>query len=142
MNKIGIIGGAGPLASALLYESLVRESYSQGRKVPEILLLNYPFVRGNTEATLLTQLGTCIDTLVENGCKASILACNTMHLLLQRLSVAALEFHSLPKLVLQEAKRHKSYRLLVLATQTTCCSGLYHDPECQILFPQKASSSW
>ena len=46
MKKLGIIGGAGPLASALLYETLIQESYALGRQVPEIVLINYPFSRG------------------------------------------------------------------------------------------------
>lgn len=87
MKKLGIIGGAGPLASALFYETLVHECYRLQYPLPEMLLLNYPFNRELTPeekrengATLHMELLHCLNTLETVGATVAILVCNTLHL--------------------------------------------------------------
>ena len=132
MKKLGIIGGAGPLASALLYETLVQESYCQGNQLPEILLINYPFTRGLTlqegkdnGKILENELHYCVNTLVQNGVEVGLIACNTLHLYINQLKQVPLSFFSLPDLVVQKAREKGHGRLLILGTQNTCRSLLY-----------------
>jgi aspartate racemase len=143
MKKIGIIGGAGPLASALLYESLV---YEAGAKVPEIFLINYPFTRGltleegarnghkNKEEILY-----CIDALQRLGADIALLACNTLHLILKEIP-PSLPFFSLPGLVEKAARAGGHKRLLILGTQNTCRKELYRFAGCEALYPHDQST--
>jgi len=142
MKKLGIIGGAGPLASALFYETLIHESYSLGRDVPEIVLLNYPFTRGlslqegrENELRLKDELNYCIQNLVNFGVEVAVLACNTLHLILKKLSHASIQFHYLPEIVVRAAKEKAHHRLLILGTQNTCHSHLYQVAAIQPLYP-------
>lgn len=142
MKKVGIIGGAGPLASALFYELMIQESCHQGRPVPEILLLNFPFTRGLTvqegkEHALILQdeLRYCVKSLRRHAVDIGVVTCNTLHLYLQKVPTQAIAFLSLPQLVMQEAKSQGHRRLLILGTQNTCQGHLYNDPELTMLYP-------
>lgn len=142
MNKVGIIGGAGPLASSLLYQKMVEESYRHALPVPEIILINYPFTRGLTlkegegnASILQKELRYCINQLAQQGVEIGMIACNTLHLYLDRLSIHSPLFVSLPQLVMEEAKKRGDQRLLLLATQNTCQSSLYKDQDLNFLYP-------
>lgn len=142
MKKIGIIGGAGPLASALLYETLIYESYSLGRKVPEIVLLNFPFTRGlSLEEGLInkqkiqSELNYCVQFLANSGVELAILACNTLHLFLKSEVHPSIQFYSLPELVLNLAQKKHHHRLLILGTQNTCRSNLYENGKIETIYP-------
>ena len=132
MKKLGIIGGAGPLASALFYETLISESYARRKEVPEIFLINYPFTRGmslderkDNEDIIINELAYCIKVLVQNGAEMAVLVCNTLHLFLKKLSNESLQFHSLPETVITAARERNHRCLLVLGTENTCHSHLY-----------------
>lgn len=134
MKKLGIIGGAGPLASALFYETLVHECYRLKQPLPEMLLLNYPFIRGLTpkekkenRSLLQKELLHCLDILQRGGVEATVLVCNTLHLELALLPQHALHFFPIPELVLREIKERGGRRLLLLGTQNTCLSPLYQE---------------
>jgi aspartate racemase len=142
MKKLGIIGGAGPLASALLYETLVRECYSQGVQVPEILLINYPFTRCLTleerkeNANILhRELQAAIRTLEHHGVDLGLLACNTLHSFLKRLIPTEIPFLQLPELIIKEAVRKNHNHLLIVGTQNTCNQGLYDHPLISSIYP-------
>ena len=142
MKKIGIIGGAGPLASALLYETLVQESYALRRQVPEIVLINYPFTRGlscqegKTNAQAIhAELSYCMQFLTQSGVELGILACNTLHLFLEEQSPSSFPFYHIPQLVVKAARSQCHHRLLILATQHTCRSNLYQMEGIQPLYP-------
>ncbi len=143
MKKLGIIGGAGPLASALLYETIIQESYTAGKKIPEIVLINYPFTRGlslserkENEKILQDELLYCLKTLNTSGVEMAVLACNTLHLFLKTLlPQVPFPFHYLPKLVVDAAKERQHHRLLILGTQNTCHSHLYQLAGIQTIYP-------
>jgi aspartate/glutamate racemase len=142
MKKIGIIGGAGPLASALLYESLVYESYLQKQPIPEIFLLNFPFTRGltldegqNNKKLIFEELSYCIEILIQNGVEIGMLACNTMHLFLRTFPPIPILFQQLPNLVMNEARKRDLRRLLILSTQNTCHFNLYQHEELITVYP-------
>lgn len=140
MKKLGIIGGAGPLASALFYETLVHECYRLQLRLPEIIMLNYPFKRGLTPeenkkngTAVREELSYCIDALEEGGAAVGVLVCNTLHLELAKIDRGAVQFLSIPELVLNTIK--KGSRLLLLGTQNTCSSSLYQQEDIKILHP-------
>ena len=142
MKKLGIIGGAGPLASSLLYETLIHESYALGRQVPEIVLVSFPFTRGLSldeghanEKILEDELSHCINILVKSGVGTGVLACNTLHLILKKLPLMPILFHHLPDLVVKAAQERKHHRLLILATENTCSSLLYQPAGIQAIYP-------
>jgi aspartate racemase len=140
MKKLGIIGGAGPLASALFYESLILEGYRQHHPLPKILLINYPFQRGLTHeegmknaSHLQKALLDCIKTFKKAKIYSAILICNTLHLELKRLPGNLIHFYLIPQLVLNEIKTTKAKKLLLLGTQNTCLSSLYDQEGISIL---------
>jgi aspartate racemase len=142
MKKIGIIGGAGPLASALLYETLIQESYTLGRQVPEIVLINYPFTRGlslnegkENEKTIHNELSYCMQFLAKSGVELGVLACNTLHLFLKQHIHPAIQFYHLPELVVKAAQSKQHHRLLILGTQNTCRSNLYQMTDVEVIYP-------
>lgn len=144
MKKIGIIGGAGPLASALFYEMLVHEYYKKGIAIPEMVLINFPFTRGLTveegichERKLLEELTYCIGILEQHKVEIGVVVCNTLHLYLNKLPKSSCRFHSLPVSVLKEANEKGFKRLLLLGTENTCMSGLYQDPDISFVYPSK-----
>ena len=118
MKKLGIIGGAGPLASVLFYETLVQESYRIGKQMPEILLLNYPFTRGLTQIEREKngrvggrELLYCIKALEEGGATVGVLVCNTLHLELSHFPQGRVPFLHIPDLVLDAIDKEKKKRL-------------------------------
>ena len=144
MKKLGIIGGAGPLASALFYETLVRESYRLGTSCPEILLLNYPFTRGLTpeetrdhQAIVRSELRYCLEALEEGGAELGLLVCNTLHLELAQAKVERIRFLPIPTLVLDEIAAKGGKKILLLATQNTCLSSLYERKGIEIVLPSR-----
>jgi aspartate racemase len=135
MKKLGIIGGAGPLASALFYETLVHEIYRSQLPLPEIVLLNYPFERSQSQQQLQCALSNCIQTLEEKGMQRAVLVCNTLHLELAKIGQGAVQFFSIPQLVLGEIK--PGSRLLLLGTEKTCHSALYQMEGVTLFFPEQ-----
>lgn len=157
MKKIGIIGGAGPLASALLYQAIIEVSYQRNSSMPEILLLNYPFVRGlsceegqQNSLSLLDQLRHCVDVLQRYNVDVGVLACNTLHIYLRNICHSGLNersqpqsmtFVGLPALLMQEAAKQGANRLLLLATENSCRSNLYSHPNFEIATPPPSSQN-
>lgn len=142
MKKLGIIGGAGPLASALFYETLVHECYRLNGSLPEILLLNYPFTRllkpeEKLQNSFRTQieLNYCLDALKMGGIEIAVLVCNTLHLELAKISLRSIQFQKIPSLVLEDIGERKGERLLLLGTQNTCNSSLYQESGKTIFLP-------
>jgi aspartate racemase len=144
MKKLGIIGGAGPLASSLFYETLVYESYRLGSTMPETILINYPFTRGLTiqegqenEAFIYKELMHCLKMLEITQAEICALVCNTLHLYLHSLKKKTIPFISLPELLLEEIRKKKHKKLLLLGTQNTCRSSLYKENEITLLLPSE-----
>lgn len=142
MKKIGIIGGAGPLASSLLYESIIRGCYEAKVTVPEMFILNFPFTRILTEkekqssSSIVTEeLAYCVQCLERCGAEIGLLACNTLHLVLKQLPTSIVKFHALPDLVLKEAVEDNANALLFLGTQNSRLSGLYQRSPIRIVYP-------
>ena len=144
---IGNIGGAGPLASALLYELVIEEHYRRTQEgqlcpLPEILLFNHAFTRGLTleESTanhtcLASELEACIRQLRKAGATRICLACNTLHSLLPR--PLSPDFIHLPQRVIAALHQQKVVKAGVLSTETTKQAGLYSDPAIEFVYPSE-----
>lgn len=142
MKKLGIIGGAGPLAGSLLYETLIQESYALGSPIPEIVLINYPFTRGlslderqENEKTICQELQYCIHILAKSGVELGVVACNTLHLFFERHIYPSIQFCCLPEIVVKAAQEKKHQRLLILGSQNTCQYDLYQLDEIKTVYP-------
>ncbi len=90
-KTIGIIGGAGPLAGATLFERVVARAANEygcyrDADFPKIILLSFPFTEmlaSEVDATQIAkELDYCIAQLKTNGASALAIACNTLHLFL------------------------------------------------------------
>lgn len=144
--KIGIIGGAGPLASSLLYRLIVEECYRKKKDIPEILLINFPFTRGLNKSEseknyniLKEELAYCLDILRLNHIELAMIACNTLHLFLEKKMLRSLKFIHLPKTVLEKAIEKGFQKILILGTQTTTSSNLYLHEQLEIFVPDSNS---
>lgn len=146
-KKLGIIGGAGPYASALLYQNILEGYYNQPIRgsVPEITLVNYPFTRGlsleesqQSSSLLCTELQRCIDALSQYGASLLMIACNTLHTFLPFLNLRNMSLISLPKAVIRTALSKELRRPLLLGTPTTLKSDLYHHDFLNLIYPNGA----
>jgi aspartate racemase len=146
-RSIGIIGGAGPMASCLLYRLIIEGCQKLYRSVddsdfPKIHLLSHPFismVTGNDAKSnrmeLENQLAGCISTLEHQKCEQFAIACNTLHLFLpKRFTQSLRESHSpqmrvrrLDDSVRSALAQSKITRVLVLGTNATVSDGLYQN---------------
>ena len=87
--KVGIIGGAGPMAGAQLFQKIIqicRAKYGcrNDADFPYIMLLNYPFgdMLENphcTKTLIQQQLNDCFLQLKNNEIELAVIACNTLH---------------------------------------------------------------
>jgi aspartate racemase len=146
MKKIGIIGGAGPLASALLLQNIVHECYSQGcvneTSFPAMMLINHPFSISlctqqsvNHRPMICDVLQACIDNLTAGGAQVLAIACNTFHLFTDELTTNNAHLVHIAQATLQEAQQQKLSRLLVLGTPLTLRNSLYHHPTITCVAP-------
>lgn len=146
-KKIGIIGGADPAASCLLYQRIIDLCLSQGlckngSDFPEIILINYPFTRGMSQIDahkykelLCRELQACYDTLTQACVEIIAIACNTLHCFIPDINTHEIQQVHIIKSVLQKAEQLNAKHLFILATETTLCQGLYKSPEIHIQIP-------
>lgn len=149
MKKIGIIGGAGPMASCQLYKMIVeicqkKHGCKNDFDFPEIVLISYPFTDMLSKETLMSnkniltlQLQRCLDTLHAQGCDIVAIACNTLHTLLDEIKIPNLTFVLITEVVLRKAQELSLSRLLLLATSTSVECGLYSTTAMDIMKPNK-----
>lgn len=92
-KSIGIIGGAGPLAGALLLDRILKlssEKYGACKDAdyPKILLISFPFSEMLTDdfdaATVRSELKECLLFLQKNGASILAIACNSLHAFLEK----------------------------------------------------------
>lgn len=144
-KKLGIIGGAGPFASALLYQSVIEQSYREFKgKIPEIFLINYPFTRGlrheeskKNQEIICSELQYCFDALAVHGVEIAAIACNTMHAFLQNLDLKEILLVHLPQCVMQEMQNNHIKKALLLSTPSTVFYRLYENPQILTVVPNE-----
>lgn len=128
-KPIGIIGGAGPMAGALLLErvlSLAGSLYGCYRDAdfPEVFLLSFPFsemLTAERDVTKLQkELGGCLNRLRANGAAVLAIACNSLHAFLNEDDE---DIIYLPRVVSDEIP--KSELPLILCTSTSVQFGVH-----------------
>ncbi len=137
-KTIGIVGGAGPMASAFLYSSILRtcqNAYHANdyNEFPEIILISYPFTRGNKEA-IQQELAGCFSRLDAAGSELLCIASHSFHGLLPETPLP----HGFINLVdegLAEASRLGFRKALILAAPLTISMKLYEKSQIQCVYP-------
>src|SRR5271156_811284 len=82
-KTIGIVGGAGPMASSYLYRTILgicQKEYGSNdyHEFPQIILISYPFTRGNPEK-IQRDLALCFEKLKNANASIVGLASNSFH---------------------------------------------------------------
>lgn len=128
---IGIIGGAGPLAGALLLErvfnfSTERYGCYRDSDFPKVFLISYPFsemLYANRDVEKIKkELSECLDQVRKNGALVIAIACNTLHAFLDQKDDLSDLIH-LPRVLAQ--KLLDDERPLVFCTSTSVQFGLH-----------------
>ncbi|HJM69166.1 MAG TPA: aspartate/glutamate racemase family protein [Candidatus Babeliales bacterium] len=140
-KSIGIVGGAGPMASALLYGKIIQECQSRFGSVedtdfPEMVILNFPFSSMiNLDASeknrnkIIVELQSCIDKLVALEVDIVAIACNTLHSFIADIDFKGLKLCNLIQITKEAAKQQRLKNLLFLGTATSRDNNLYNDDE-------------
>lgn len=136
---IGIIGGAGPMASAFLYSSIIelcQKQYGSNdyHEFPEIILESYPFVRGDGEQ-IRKDIALCIKKLKSAGADLFCIASNSFHAFLP--DVSSISFVNLITESLQEASCCHISKALILSSQITIDLKLYEQSDVQCCYPSE-----
>jgi aspartate racemase len=148
MKKIGIIGGAGPMASCQLYKEIIIEFQRYGckndRDFPEIVIISYPFSGmlnaeeyATNQQAIIEELQYCFDWLYEQNVDIAIIACNTLHTLIKQIQIKIPIFVSIPDTILNCAINNGTKKLLILGTEMTNQMKLYTSKSIECITPNK-----
>lgn len=126
-QSIGIVGGAGPHAGALLYEKIIQvfqEKYGfhKDADFPHMMLLNIPFsdmLDAPEERRVAAELQEALATLERNGMDYVAIACNTLHAFLPK-KMGSYKFVDLRSVVAEVEDE-----VLILCTSTARERGVY-----------------
>jgi aspartate racemase len=141
-KTIGIIGGAGPMASSYLYRKILdicQREYGANdyHEFPQIILISYPFTRGNPEK-IRTDLALCLEKLKKVDATIVGLASHSFHGYLP--DVSGVEFVHLVNESTRKVKSMGISKVLVLSAQKTIDLKLYEqDLEC--IYPTKTDQN-
>lgn len=132
---IGIVGGAGPAASAFLYTTLIEICQSQYdsndyNEFPEIIIESYPFTRGDGKK-IQEDISLCFEKLKRAGAELLCIASNSFHGYLP--DVSSISFVSL----ISENLKEVSFcnKALVLGSQVTIDLKLYEQSNLKCCYP-------
>jgi aspartate racemase len=124
--KIGIIGGAGPMAGALLFQTIIQhcqEKYGAEADAdfPYILLVSYPFadMLQNPSQTVTLQLQDCFKALAANEVDIAVIACNTLHAFLDPTTLCGVSLVHIIEETAAWVNQHDIAEVLVLCTNTS-----------------------
>ncbi len=124
-RSIGIVGGAGPIAGALLLGQIIQicqEKYGckEDQDFPLIKLISFPFDQMLTDspsAKVAMQLQGILETFDKDGIELVSVACNTLHGFLPNLDQYEFEFVS----IIDDTQRDA----LILCTSTSRRNQVY-----------------
>jgi aspartate racemase len=134
LPKIGIIGGAGPMAGLLLCQNIIQLCQKVYRcqedsDFPYFMLLNYPFAdmlkteRVSIRQTIQDQLSQCFNTFVSQGIQIGAIACNTLHAFLD--VKMPLQIVHIIKEIERALKSKEIRQSLVLCSRTSAQNQLH-----------------
>jgi aspartate racemase len=137
-NITGIMGGAGPEATGLLYKNIIdlaRAKYNAHRleEYPHLLIASTPILQDVTDNNELTEVIASLcdtaDSLKAGGAKQLCFACNTHHLSIDTVrNHVGLPFISMVDLVQENVKRAGYKSVVVIGTSYTLNQSLYAEP--------------
>lgn len=138
---IGIIGGAGPMASSFLYRTILdicQKEYGANdyHEFPQIILISYPFTRGNPDK-IRADLALCLAKLKNAGASIVGLACNSFHGYLPQ-DLNNVEFVHIVNQSVSKAKRLGISRALVLSAQKTIDLKLFEQEGLKCNYPKES----
>lgn len=136
LPRIGIIGGAGPMAGALLFQKIIQICQRQYRcqqdeDFPCIFLLSYPFMDMLNNPTaqqtgqIKGQLKACITRLIQNEVDQIVIACNTLHAFLDQMEKQDDRLTHMIKETGNVLKQRQIYDRLILCSTTSSCYQLH-----------------
>lgn len=149
MKTIGIIGGAGPMASCLLYKYIIEVCQKilgckNDNDFPEIIIESYPFSpmlnldeSKENRKQLLFELQLCINKLRVSNVQIVTIACNTLSTFLDETNLYDLGVLNIISATLERAREKKLSKLFVLGTPTTIASKMYEKNDLSISYPSK-----
>ncbi|MEN9343753.1 MAG: hypothetical protein RLZZ453_540 [Chlamydiota bacterium] len=138
---IGIIGGAGPSASCLFHEFIVKElqgarGCKKNTDFPRIVHLSFPFADHGSPFNPAEQLSHCISDLKKLDVRLIAIACNTLHTYLPEVSLEGVDLVHIADPVKAKIGSEKIDTLLVFCTQTSRQKELYQHLATHIVYPQ------
>lgn len=137
LPRIGIIGGAGPIAGTALVNRIIRicqHKYGcqHDADFPYMMLISYPFANmlqmniGNKNRKIVEkQIQECFSTFEQNGIKIAAIACNTIHEFLTQSHFGSVQFIHMIKETAEFLKKQGIKRTTLLGTETSALSGLH-----------------
>jgi aspartate racemase len=143
LPKVGIVGGAGPMAGLLLCQKIIQicqQKYGckQDADFPYLMLLNYPFAdmlkTGSViqQELLKMQLAECFETFASKGIQLGAIACNTLHAFLS--AKTPIQVVNIIEQTEQALKNKQVKASLVLCSRTSVQSKL-HQSRFNCLYP-------
>lgn len=150
MKMLGIIGGAGPMASCQLYKLIIEECQKNykcktDQDFPNMTILNYPFANMLTSGATIKnhlflekQLKSCIDQLINQKMDIITIACNTLHVFLPKITIpSSSKIIHITQEVSKFAEETNLKKILILATPTTIKYNLYKNSNIKFLHPNE-----
>jgi aspartate/glutamate racemase len=136
-KTIGIIGGAGPIASDFLYKTILeicQKDFKANdyKDFPEVILLSYPFTRGNP-TKIQQEITQCFSKLKAAGADLFCIANNSFHGFLPEMS--DINFIHLVREGMSAALGLKISKPLVFAAQATIDLKLYDGDRLNCVYP-------
>lgn len=135
MNKIGIIGGVGPQATAFIYQKIIASAQTNHGAInnddyPDVLIASVPvpdFISSKEHLERAKQmLLKAAKGLERADCNALCIGSNTVHILLKDLeSEVSIPFISMVELVAKRCKILGYTKVALLGTPVLLSSGLY-----------------
>jgi len=139
-KTIGILGGMGATATAVLFSRLIslsqqRYGAKEDRDFPKVILMNLPLAyidstgrSGENEEQWLDEVERALQTLEKSGAELIVVNCNTIHVHWQRLQASvSVPLINLIQEVADVAVLRGSQNVGVLASQETIDKKLYEN---------------
>lgn len=131
---IGVLGGMGPHAGALLVERLTALNHAARRDQdhPRVLLYSNSTIPNRVDAILghgpspVPEIVASLDLLARGGADFAAIACNTAHVFLDAIRErAALPILDMIACTSEQLAQRKLRKVVLLATEGTAESGIY-----------------
>lgn len=143
--KLGILGGMGPLATAKLFERIVKFTDAKcDQEHLEMVILNKSSIPDRTKAIFdngldpVFKINEGIDELINNNCEYFIIPCNTAHYFKERFNLQnKIIFIDMIDETLEYIKNnYPNKKICLLGTTGTVKSNVYHADN--ISYPNEA----